>query len=426
MKLTIAFLTISLLLLLTVAGNAQTYTVKSFDYAIAPASINNHGHVAGSAIPPGSEFSTAFFWTPRGGMKLLALPGGICALHYCSRAAGLNDNDQVAGSALVHSDPTHQEEHAFLWSPATGMQEIVGDWFPTAINNRGTVLGAAPYGIWKKETGFIGDSFWPNVPFFPKVLNDKDVILGLYGSPIQRQSLVTRTRAGGIGPALNIDPNGINPPIAHGFNDKGEVVGQSINFGWFFWSLLSGTQSIPPLPGTPPCFDDGMAINNLSQVVGGAWGPYIWTASTGTQNLHLLIPQNLGLALCSAFDINDAGQIVVDSLVTPRPPFGSPYQFHILSPLMNVSLSSPGPEISGVAFPLTTTVTSAQGYLPKDGELVTLKIDGVTTIGKAKLKHGVATEMVSLPAGSYSIRAYYAGGENYAAAASPSLLQMVQ
>ena len=117
---------------------------------------------------------------------------------------------------------------------------------------------------------------------------------------------------------------------------------------------------------------------------------------------------------------------MVDSLVSPRPPSGSPYQFHILSPLMNVSLISLGPAMSRVKFLLTASVTSAQGYRPRDGELVTFKIDGATTLGKAKLKHGVATEMVSLPAGSYSIRAYYAGGENYAASASPSILQVVQ
>jgi Big-like domain-containing protein len=428
MKFTIALTIFSLLLLLSVAGSAQTYTVKSLPNSVVTASINNHGHVAGSAnLPPGSErVGEAFLWTPTRGMKFLgSLPGTCgqsCYLKLYSGAWGLNDKDQVVGSALVNSDETHQEEHPFFWSQATGMQDLGGAFaIATRINNQGIVLGIGPYGIWTRDRGFTV------VPlFFPALLNNEGVVLGLYGSPIQGQTLVTWTRAGGIGPPLNVDPNGNNPLIAYDFNNKGEVVGPSINMGWVFWSPVSGRQSIPPLPGTPACFSGAIAINNLSQVVGGAWGPYIWTAATGTENLNLLIPQNLGLTLCAAFDINDAGQIVVASLANPRPPSGWPYRLHVLSPRMNVSLSSPGPALAGMNFPLRATVTSAQGYVPKDGELVTFKIEGVTTIGKAKLKHGIATEMVALPAGSHSIRAYYAGSENYAASASPSLLQTVQ
>src|SRR5205814_9027609 len=95
MKFTIAFLIFSLLLILTVAGNAQTYTVKTFDYAVAPTSMNNHGHAAGSVLPPGSEFGTAFFWTPRHGMKSAALTGDTSALHHYSSAAATNDHRHV-------------------------------------------------------------------------------------------------------------------------------------------------------------------------------------------------------------------------------------------------------------------------------------------------------------------------------------------
>lgn len=354
-------------------------------------------------------------------MKFLGtLPGGTCESGYCSWASQVNDRDQIVGAAHVHSDPTHQEDHGFLWSRASGMQDL-GPFAASHINNRGTVLGGQPnrWYIWSKATGYTV------VPlFFPELVNDDDVVLGLYADPVhQGQSLVTWTRTGGIGPSLNIDPASVNTPVAYDFNNKGEIAGWSPSFDYFFWSPVSGTQSIPPLSGA---HFGVTAMNNLGQVVGGDGSTALfWSASTGTQDLNALIPHNPGISLYYAADINDAGQILATSFVTLQPS-GWHLRVHILSPLMKVSLSSAGPAASGVKFPITASVTSAQAYLPKDGEMVTFKLQGGTTIGRAHLKQGVARAMVSLPAGSYSIQAYYAGDENYAASHSPALLQIVK
>ncbi len=98
--------------------------------------INNASQVAGFAYT-GSVFH-GFLWTAGTMQDLGSLDGGD------SYAYGLNDAGQVAGYSSVG---VYGHNHAFFWTPITGMVDIGtlggGTSFALGINNFGQVVGSA-------------------------------------------------------------------------------------------------------------------------------------------------------------------------------------------------------------------------------------------------------------------------------------------
>ena len=87
----------------------------------------------------------AFLWTPGVGMQDLgALAGGLGSV-----ARGINDRGEVVGQRTLPYPTTtrNPETHAFLWTPAGGMQDIgaLGGELTSSvaydINNAGQVVG---------------------------------------------------------------------------------------------------------------------------------------------------------------------------------------------------------------------------------------------------------------------------------------------
>jgi len=106
--------------------------------------LNEQGQIVGySTTATGARH--AFLWTPGVGMQDL----GVLAGGLASAARGINDRGEVVGGSTLPSPvPTRNpERHAFLWTPAGGMQDLgaLGGEFTSSvafdINNAGQVVG---------------------------------------------------------------------------------------------------------------------------------------------------------------------------------------------------------------------------------------------------------------------------------------------
>ena len=86
--------------------------------------------------------------------------------------------------------------------------------------------------------------------------------------------------------------------------------------------------------------------------------------------------------------------------------------------------STPNPSILGQAVVLTATISSSGGT-PPNGEFITFK-NGATTLGTAPLSGGTASLTIStLPVGTSTVKASYAGDASYSASTSAGVKQVV-
>ncbi|HXM66875.1 MAG TPA: Ig-like domain repeat protein [Candidatus Acidoferrum sp.] len=96
----------------------------------------------------------------------------------------------------------------------------------------------------------------------------------------------------------------------------------------------------------------------------------------------------------------------------------------IISSTTTTLVSSLNPSLVGQAVTFTATVSSAAGA-PPNGELITFK-NGSSILGTAALSGGIASLTTSsLPAGTDTITASYAGDANFSGSTSPGLRQVV-
>src|SRR2546427_8139166 len=106
-------LSTALWILLTATSHAQTtWTITDLGVfpggSISQASgINNSGQVVGSSVLPG-DVNHAFLWSSASGMQDLGTLGGTF-----SAAIGINDSGQVVGFSQTLGNAA---VHAFLWS----------------------------------------------------------------------------------------------------------------------------------------------------------------------------------------------------------------------------------------------------------------------------------------------------------------------
>jgi probable HAF family extracellular repeat protein len=151
----IYFACILLVCFLSPVAPAQTYTVtdlggvNSIALAIGPS-----GNVVGQ-----SDASFGFFWSPgRGLLKLSGLPGGDS-----SQANGINSGGVIAGEATANVEG-FVLNHAAIWTNGKvqdlGTLTTLGQSWANAINSAGQVVGAAnpedsnPHAfLWTNATG---------------------------------------------------------------------------------------------------------------------------------------------------------------------------------------------------------------------------------------------------------------------------------
>jgi probable HAF family extracellular repeat protein len=208
--------------------------------------VNNAGEIVGySVTATGAQH--AFAWTPTSGMIDLGTLGGARSF-----ATAVNNAGEVVGYSDVSSpNCVSCFEHAFYWTAATGMVDL---------------------GILAGDTGSIA-----------RGINDKGQIVGnSYGS--SSQSFVWTPNTGMV--ALSLDVPGQVWSTANAINEGGKIVGQvevfTDNAYWyqpFAWSPSHGTVILPApernlgTSGGVQTNEDALAtaVNNAGEVVGQSY-----------------------------------------------------------------------------------------------------------------------------------------------------------
>jgi probable HAF family extracellular repeat protein len=274
---------------------AQVFTVTDLGtvggYYSAGTAINDLGQVVGYSETADHSSVHAFLWSKSGGMQDLTPGPGVNNWSY---ASGINIVEQVVGVASFPVPANNStcfaqcfQSHAFLWTKATGMQDLgtLGNYSAAhGINIKREIVGDTAV------TG--GNSLDPFLWTKSGVMQD----LGTLGGCESQ---------------------------AEGITDFGQVVGGSTIEGCggirhaFLWTKQTGMQSLGTPPGTS--FGGPGAINWFGIVVGAACPQpclsqesvhaFMWSESTGWVDLNSLIPTDSGWTLENASGINAWGQI---------------------------------------------------------------------------------------------------------------------
>ena len=342
----------------------------------AGAAINNSGAVAG--IGNGSGLAEAFIWRAGQGIEWLGSLGSGMSV-----ATGINDSGAVVGLSYNGAN----QQHAFLWTQAGGMQDLTPDLTSTG--------GAAAVAI--TPSNQVAGYYYPNGSHLP---------VGF-----------SWTQAAGL---QNFGPSGT---LVYAINEAGVIVGQAPNAAGFkhafSWTPAGGIKDLGTLGGPA---STALSVNKNGWVVGtsltnagnGQLHAFLWTPTGGMQDLITLagIPKSLQPY---SMQINDYGVIAVSSNKG----------LELLSPKMYADLtSSQNPSQLGQPVTFTVTLTSIVGP-PPDGELVSITVNGVSK-GTAPLVNGVAQLTTStIPSGVHTVVAKYVGDANYLSNTYTAIQQQV-
>jgi probable HAF family extracellular repeat protein len=216
-------------------------------------------------------------------MQDLDTLGGSDAL-----ASYINEPGQIAGVSYTNSTPNPvtgvPTQDPFLWENGTMLDlgSLGGtSGAPTALNNRGQVIGVS---------NLAGDQI-----SHPFLWDDGKLI------------------------DLNTQTIGGNPITANAINDAGDIVGGGAFpnrvFDAYLWRRGVATD-LGTLNGD--CFSEAVALNSRGLVVGVSLScdgnllrPFLWERGSMI-DLNTVIPLNSGLQLVDANAINDRGEIAGD------------------------------------------------------------------------------------------------------------------
>lgn len=223
----------------TLGGTSVPGTILSVGDA-----INSFGQVAGGSIARTGQIH-AFLSTASGIQDLGTLPGGTYSR---VTVQGLNDLEEVTGTA---NTGVGSAEHAFLWTPSTGMRDL------------GTLGGASSYGVAINNLG--------------EITGEAQLATGAFHA-----FLWTPSRG-----MLDLGTLGGSSSSGTAINALGDVTGQAAlpngDSHAFLWTPTCGMQDLGTLGGST---SSGAAINIAGQVTGAAetsrGGPshaFLWPSS---------------------------------------------------------------------------------------------------------------------------------------------------
>ena len=304
---------------------AQSYSVTDLgtlggQYSGAFA-VNDRGQVVGLADLSNTT-QRAFIWSAGTGMRNLGL---LHASDSYSIAYGINNSAQVVG---VSGD------FGFLWQSGSGMQDLgslggVGT-IAYGINSLGDVVGSSNTidgsthaFFWTASDGIqdIGTLGSASIAY---AVNDSEEVVGLYVLPdlVIVRAFKWRQATG----MVDLGTLGGPTSSAYAINANGQIAGvtdtAALQTVAFVWDSTRGMQSLN-FQGTV-----GFGLSASGQVVGylsigSSQSGFIWTKSSGVQNLSgLIVPR--GTFVSQANGINRSGQIAAQSdkihalLLTPH------------------------------------------------------------------------------------------------------------
>jgi probable HAF family extracellular repeat protein len=211
---------------ITDVGIGAAGWTRGFSCCISAGALNNRGDLTGeSAVPGTSQDLRAYLYTPTGGtLNLGTLPGDST-----SAGVAVNNRLDVAGN----SEDANGVMHAFLWTPGSGMQELMlpgsSSSDAVGINNRGQVIGFSqlPGGAVDAFLSTPGDPIRDLGPGKPVAINQHGQV-AVAGSNGNAYRWTASTGRSMLGPGA---------PTA--INDHGQVVGNSTNGDAFLWTPAS-------------------------------------------------------------------------------------------------------------------------------------------------------------------------------------------
>ena len=345
----------------------------------AGAAINSAGDIVGAGHEGSSTEVQAFIWRPSGSQEWLGTLG-----NYPSAAHAVNASGAVVG--MSHNGA--QISHGFLWTEASGMQDLTPDVT--------SLLGAIATGI-----------------------NSSNEVVGYYyPSGSANVEGFTWTEAAGmqdLGPAGTI-------PMA--ISDSGTIVGQALNSAGqkhaFSWTQGGGMVDLGTLGGDS---STALSINNKGWIVGtslisGKNGAlvhgFLWRPSAGMSDLTVLANLSSGKQVYS-IAANDYGNIALTTQA----------QAVMLAPKITATAtSSANPSILGQPVTFTVTLSSIAGP-PPDGETIEVS-ESSTVFGIGTLKNGVAQVTLSgIKTGLHVISVTYKGDPYYLSFRQTPIKQLV-
>jgi probable HAF family extracellular repeat protein len=271
--------------------------------------INDNGDVAGT-VNTAIETKRAFLWTKAGGLKSLGTLGG--GGRDFSAAYGINSFDEIVGLSSTYIGV---EVQGFLWSEASGMQQIPA--YVWGINDQADIVGYTLGGhghatiAWSSSIALSNDGYLYTQA---RAVNTLGFVVGFGEGFITgiRQALLWTpsneiftlgTLGGRTSQAFAVSSNG----FVAGWS---ETANKAVHP--FVWSLATGTQDLGLLNGYTSCIAYG--VNSSGVVVGQCTGglsthAFIWDPENGMQDLNNMVVSNTFGTLSAAAAINSSGQI---------------------------------------------------------------------------------------------------------------------
>lgn len=343
------------------------------------AAMNSAGDIVGAGNETGSSNVQAFIWRPAGGQQWLGTLG-----NYPSAANAVNASGAVVG--MSHN--AAQQGHAFLWTEASGMQDLTPDVT--------SPLGSVATGI-----------------------NSSNEVVGYYyPDGATKVEGFTWTQAGGL---QNLGPAGTLPMA---ISDSGTVVGQAPNASGFkhafSWTASGGVKDLGTLGGNS---STALGINNKGWIVGTSLTSatsseimhgFLWTPSGGMQDFTTLANFAAGVQVYSVA-VNDYGDIAVSTQSRTI----------MLAPKITTTVtSSENPSVVGQPVTFTVTLSSIAGP-PPDGETIEVSANA-TVFGYGTLKNGVAQVTLNgFKAGNRPITVTYSGDPYFFSYKAVTITQVV-